>query len=129
MHDDQIHLSFTVPSRPVAYVRTTRRQMHADPYYAKYRDYKQYFSTMALQALQKDRSFYCDERCMVRFEAVVYLKKGRRIDIDNILKTFFDGCNKIIWDDDSQVVQAYIEKVYIPKESDEYVEVRIWRNA
>lgn len=125
---EKIHLSFVVPSRAVPYVRTTRRQMFRDPYYARYRDYKDYFATIAKEALSKRPSFYCDKGTPIEFSAVAYLRGRRRIDIDNILKCMFDSCNNILWHDDSQVVKATIEKVSVGKEQDERVEVRVSRD-
>ena len=127
--NEKIYLSFLVPSRPVPYVRTTRRQMFRDQYYARYRDYKEYFSTIAQEALSRYPSFYCDKGVPVEFEAIAYLRGRRRIDADNLLKGFFDSCNSVIWHDDSQVVKATIEKVSVGNEQDERVEVKVIRET
>lgn len=126
---EKIHLSFVVPNRPVAYVRTTRRQMFRDPYYAKYRDYKDYFAEMARQALQKFPSFYCHQGVPVEFESIVYIRGRRRMDLDNILKGQWDAMTSVIWHDDSQVVKATIEKVSVSKEQEERVEVKVIRET
>lgn len=125
---EKIHLSFVVPGRPIPAVRTTRRQQFTDPYYARYRDYKEVFATFAQQALSKRPSFYCDKGTAVEFDAVAYLRGRRRIDVDNLLKSFFDSANQVLWHDDSQVVKATIEKVSVGKEQDERVEVRVSRD-
>lgn len=126
---EKIHLSFLVPGRPIPAVRTTRRQQFTDPYYARYRDYKEYFATFAQAALSKRPSFYCDKGTAVEFNAVAYLRGRRRIDIDNILKCMFDSVNNVLWHDDSQVVKATIEKVSVKKEDNERVEVRVSRDG
>lgn len=125
---EKIHLSFMVPNRPVPYVRTTRRQMFRDPYYARYRDYKEYFATIAQEALSKYPSFYCDKGVPVEFHSIAYIRGRRRIDLDNILKGQWDSLTSVIWHDDSQVVKATIEKRSVKKEQDERVEVRVSRD-
>jgi crossover junction endodeoxyribonuclease RusA len=126
---EKIHLTFTVDGRVVPAVRTTRRQQFSDPYYARYRDYKEYFATVAKQALSKRPSFYCDRGTTVEFDAVAYLRGRRRIDVDNVLKCMFDSCNNILWYDDSQVIKATIEKVIVKKEENERVEVVVTRET
>ena len=126
---EKIHLSFVVPSRAVPFVRTTRRQMFRDPYYARYHDYKEYFAEMARQALQKFPSFYCDKGIPVQFESIVFIRGRRRMDLDNILKGQWDAMTSVIWHDDSQVVKATIEKVSVKKEQDERVEVKVTRET
>lgn len=101
--------------------------MFRDPYYARYRDYKEYFGTIAGQALSKYPSFYCDKGVAVEFESIAYLRGRRRIDLDNILKGQWDAMTSIIWHDDSQVVKATIEKRSVKKEENERVEVRVIR--
>ena len=36
----------------------------------------------------------------------------KKPDCDNILKAYFDAMNKIVYDDDSQIVEIYSKKVY-----------------
>lgn len=38
-----------------------------------------------------------------------------RADIDNYLKAVLDGANEICWEDDSQILQVFTEKVWAPK--------------
>lgn len=101
--------------------------MFRDPYYARYRDYKDYFATIAQEAIQKYPSFYCDKGIPLEFHAVAYLRGRRRIDADNLLKSFFDGACGIIYYDDSQIMKATIEKVSVKDEKDERVEVKVSR--
>lgn len=120
-----MQLQFTIPGRPIPAVRTTQRQKFVDPRYAKYRDYKEYFAMLAQQELNKHHlpRFSKDED--VVFNAKIYLYSKRRIDIDNLLKSFFDASNSILWYDDSQVVKASVEKIYVGKKDEERVEVLV----
>ena len=36
-------------------------------------------------------------------------------DIDNLIKSLFDGLNRVAWKDDAQVVQVHAQKVYAEK--------------
>lgn len=38
--------------------------------------------------------------------------KRKKLDIDNFGKLLLDSCNKIIWEDDSQIVKQTVEKKY-----------------
>jgi Holliday junction resolvase RusA-like endonuclease len=40
--------------------------------------------------------------------------KTSRPDVDNIAKAIGDGCNGIVWGDDSQIVRMHASKVYGP---------------
>ena len=40
--------------------------------------------------------------------------KASRPDLDNIAKAIGDGCNGIVWGDDSQIVRMHAAKVYGP---------------
>jgi Holliday junction resolvase RusA-like endonuclease len=126
---EKVHLSFVIPGRPCAFVRTTQRQQFRDKYYARYRDYKEYFGSLAKEAIQKYPSFYCDKGTDVELHAVAFIRGRRRIDADNLLKSFMDSMNAIIWNDDSQVVKATIEKCSVKSEKDERVEVRVSRDG
>lgn len=98
--------------------------MYVDVNYFKYRDYKNTVSWEAKICLSKLSEHY-DREGPMQFEGKAYLHGRRRIDIDNILKALFDGCNKIVWRDDSQVTKATIEKIGIRKAEVERVEIVI----
>lgn len=40
------------------------------------------------------------------------LEYPRRYDLDNVVKAIFDGMNRIVWNDDKQVVRCFAEKRY-----------------
>lgn len=47
-----------------------------------------------------------------KFQALAGALRPNRPDIDNLLKAVLDGCNKIIYNDDSQVYSIWAKKVY-----------------
>lgn len=57
----------------------------------------------------------------VRVKIEFFLKSRKRVDIDNLIKSLLDGCNRIVWLDDSQVVSLSAEKVLHATE--EFVDV------
>lgn len=119
-------LSFIVPGRAVPCVRTTQRQKYVCKYYARYQDYKAFFGMIAKHARNKHKGdFYADKGTPVALEAIVYLAGKRRVDVDNLLKTFMDACNQMVWNDDSQVQRAYVEKEFAESAGQERVEITI----
>lgn len=48
-------------------------------------------------------------------------------DIDNLMKTVLDGCNKIVWDDDKQVVECNVKKR--EDKDNQRTVVSVWRIA
>jgi len=62
----------------------------------------------------------------VEMQAFVYLRHGRRGDLDNYLKCLCDGLNGIAWRDDSQVVRIEAEIRRCKKANDQRVEIEIW---
>lgn len=61
----------------------------------------------------------------VEMQAFVYLRHGRRGDLDNYLKCLCDGLNGIAWRDDSQVVRIEAEIRRCKKADDQRVEIEI----
>jgi len=60
----------------------------------------------------------------VEMRAVIYLRRGRRGDLDNYLKCLCDGLNGIAWLDDGQVVRIEAE-IRRCKRDEERVEIEI----
>ncbi len=54
-----------------------------------------------------------------------YAADKRRRDIDNLIKLIFDACNKVIFDDDSQIVRVIAAKERCEK-NEERTEVEIY---
>lgn len=111
-------LHFIIPGRIVPAVRTTQKQKFVDPRYKKYHQYKQYIGYIASQEIKKN-NFVCIEKKPIYFKAITYLATKHRIDVDNILKSLFDGLNKIVWKDDSLVYSAMICKEFIKDKDNE----------
>lgn len=51
------------------------------------------------------------------------IKPTKKPDIDNIVKSIFDGLNKIAYKDDSQICSLYVEKIY---SEEEYVKIQFF---
>lgn len=45
-------------------------------------------------------------------EIALYRKGARRADLDNLTKSFLDGCNGLVWNDDKQIVSLRARVVY-----------------
>lgn len=43
----------------------------------------------------------------LRVQLAIRSVDNRRSDIDNIIKSLLDGCNQIVWDDDSQIIDLH----------------------
>lgn len=44
-------------------------------------------------------------------------------DIDNLLKSVFDGLNEVLWLDDKQIVSVFAEKLFVADKSSIFLEV------
>ena len=47
-----------------------------------------------------------------RMQALAGAIRPPKPDLDNILKTVLDGCNRIVYEDDKQVYSIWARKVY-----------------
>lgn len=119
-----MRLEFIVMGRPVPAVRTTGRQKYICPYYKRYQIYKDHFREVATSTKRLD-GFVLFKENYISFSAKAYIKGKRRMDVDNLLKSFMDACNETVWVDDSQVVKAYVEKNSVASSEEERVEVKI----
>jgi len=92
---------FTVPGRPVPAARMTRRG--------------KWLRTDAMRYLAfKDQVGWCARKCLkepltgdLAVELYAYWCGGRPADVDNLAKSVLDGCNRIAWIDDSQIVELH----------------------
>lgn len=112
-------ITICIPGRPVPAVRTTQRLKYIDPRYLKYAEYKTMTGYLVKKAMREIGFKFINIKKAVSVKADVYLATKHRIDVDNILKSLFDSCNKILWHDDSQVIEAYIKKHYVLNKEDE----------
>ena len=119
-------LHFIVPGRAVAAVRTTQRQKFVCKYYALYQAYKTFFTLIAKHAQAKRKEgWYAEKGVPVAIDVVVSLAGNRGVDVDNLLKSFMDASNGVLWHDDSQVWNASIEKIVAEGAGQEQVEITV----
>lgn len=52
------------------------------------------------------------------------IRATKKPDLDNLEKSIKDGCNKVVWNDDSQVVSVSKDKIYSRDHIGAYVAVR-----
>jgi len=92
---------FVVPGRPVPAVRMTQKSKFVDPAAQKYLSYKDLVGWTAKTEIKAP--ILGD----VVVTVILNFKQGRTGDIDNYVKSVLDGCNKIAWKDDRQVVELH----------------------
>lgn len=108
--------TFIVPGRPVPAVRMTQRSKWKNEAAQRYLEYKQ---TVGWAAKNKVKN---PTENQVAVTVNFYFNKGLPGDIDNLSKSILDGCNKIAWKDDRQVVELH---AYRHKDKDERAVVEI----
>ncbi len=98
-------MTFHVPGPPVPKARP-RWSRRSRTWYTPRRteDYEIDVGWEALRA--RVMPFNCDYRGRVKV-SMVFRVRGR-CDIDNAAKVILDACNKILWKDDSQVVEQHV---------------------
>ncbi|MDQ7094192.1 RusA family crossover junction endodeoxyribonuclease [Desulfosporosinus sp. PR] len=99
-----------IPGRPVPAVRMTGRGKYVKPEAINYLNYKHQIGWLALNKSKKP----IIKPIVVKVKVYLHGKStpmGRDGDVDNYLKSALDGCNKVVWVDDRQVMKATVEKV------------------
>lgn len=94
-------LSFVVPGPPVPKARARVVNGHAHTP-ERTRQYERLVGLAASGGLALGRSPW-SLGGRYRVEVYVTPKDARRFDIDNVAKAILDGCNRVTWNDDSQV--------------------------
>lgn len=56
-------------------------------------------------------------------EAIFYRSNRQRVDLDNMLKALLDAGNKLLWEDDSQIVQVSARLEYDPARPRTFIKV------
>lgn len=93
-------ISFTIPGPPVPKERPRVGANRAVYTPAKTAAYEEKVAWMAKTAMRARRPL----EGPVSLSVTVYTRNKRRGDLDNYLKAVADGCNRIVWVDDRQVV-------------------------
>ena len=123
-------IAFTVPGQPQGKARARVGMIngHARMFTpAKTAAYEGLIATVAQQAM-RDRELF-EGPCSISLDVVLQIpaswskrkqamaeagsiKPTTKPDVDNVLKAVGDGCNGVVWRDDSQVVQVTMAKRY-----------------
>ena len=106
-------LAFSVPGRPVpcARPRTVRTKTGKTVTYtpARVQKYKSAVGFHALAARQRLARWPLN--ATYRVAIVVTIASGVFGDVDNYGKSVLDGCTRVLWADDKQVVGCNVERV------------------
>lgn len=107
-------LDFVIPGRPVpkARPRVVAGGAFTPVSTRKYEKHVGQSALFGLMARQSVASWPLDAR--YRVSIVARFPTRHRCDIDNVAKAVLDGCNGVLWDDDSQVDALSIERAYDP---------------
>ena len=110
-----MNLHFIIPGTPVPKARARASKFggkHRTP--DKTRKYESLVASCAFAAVAKHRRaggiWVQDVEYTIVIIAVFPDRRVR--DLDNILKSILDGCNKVVWDDDRLVSSMSIKRVY-----------------
>jgi Holliday junction resolvase RusA-like endonuclease len=117
-------LHVIIKGRPIPFVRTTQKQKFVDERYKRYQVYKQ---LVQISTRNQFKGSFGDSKLVVSIN--VYLsgsgvfKMGADGDIDNYIKSILDSLNKLVFNDDRQVMKVIGEKIVCDKGLDR---VEIW---
>lgn len=107
--------------RPVPAVRMTQKGKWRSKQAQRYLQYK---TDLGWQAKEAGYKYPADGPMEVTATAYI-LAGGRDMDIDNLLKSFLDALNGIVWLDDKQVVQIHGNKIYVSEKWEERAEIEV----
>lgn len=99
-------MKFQVPGKPQALQR--HRSARYGGMYDPSAKYKHYVGQLALVAKAEARSDHLKGDLMACM--TFYIADLKRRDLDNMIKLILDAVNKILYDDDSQVVRILASK-------------------
>src|SRR5690625_4735993 len=107
-----MQLEFTVPGRPIPAVRMTHmgRRSKRTMRYMAYRNQIGWIARQHMQGRPTKKS--------VAVEVKVYLHGGNQGDVDNYFKTVADGLNKIVYEDDRQIMLMKSMKIECAKDDE-----------
>jgi Holliday junction resolvase RusA-like endonuclease len=116
-------VSFFVPGQPVpkqSFQYTRNGGGFTDP---RARAWETVVAWYAKDAMHGEQPLAGD----LRVELVFLLPDRRRRDWDNLSKAVMDAMNKIVFRDDSQVTEVFVQKVYPGRQETHGVRVQAWR--
>jgi len=101
-------ITFTVDGQPVAKQRPRTKKTkngYSTRTPKKTKDYESLVAQSAMIALV-GREMY-DEKAELSVSIIIHREDARRADIDNIVKSVMDGMEKVVYHNDSQVLELY----------------------
>ena len=107
-------LSFDLPTSTNKLYSRTRNGMRLSD---EARAYKEYASIMA-------RNQWEQSEPLKGAIAITYRFYGSKADWDNLCKVLGDSMNKIVWEDDVQIIEAHVY-MYRKETEDKHVEVEV----
>jgi len=107
-------MKFTVPGSPKVLQRA--RMGRYGKWYDPSANEKKYIAGFALQAMATARTDQISGNLMACM--TFYISDRRRKDLDNLIKSVMDALNKLVYDDDSQIVRIIASKEVCEKNKD-----------
>jgi Holliday junction resolvase RusA-like endonuclease len=107
-------VEFEIPISPVPCPRP--RVSRWGVYYPKkYVVWRKSMAAAVTEAKGRRHTISSSRRLVVELECYVKTPKNSKLedpkpDVDNYAKAILDACNKILWDDDSQIVELKVTK-------------------
>ena len=88
-------------------------------YPAKYSKWKEFFSAELRRVVEAERIVKSSGPIEVRLVLSATRPRTSKLDfprpdVDNYAKSVLDASNKILWDDDSQIIHLHITKLWAP---------------
>lgn len=86
---------------------------------ARVKAWQSYVASAAQQSMREaGRTNQPYERARLEVNLHFYLGNARRVDLDNLSKAVLDGMNKIVFNDDQQVIDLHVSKRIAEKPED-----------
>ena len=117
-------IKITIPGRPVPKGRPRLGVRGRRAYIYTPERTKQYEQAVGLCARAAVQGAALE--CPVAVAIDLYLHGKRRIDVDNCAKSILDGMNKIVYEDDNQVVDLRVRKIREKDKKRQRVEIEVW---
>lgn len=101
--DKQTSMQVIIPIEVFPFVRMTRRSKWVDLDAQKYLSWKEKFASLLMKEVSLQN--IQEQECLLKFSSVffVHQKRYKKGDLDNMIKSVLDGCQKILFKNDSQV--------------------------